>query len=245
MIRKYPKRALDDFIGDLSFAASDLRLMNKNPAPHYGNTKNSLRAMVVGMGPLELPKVKSLCIAGPPRSGKKVLVEALCTELDALMIDISPKHVAKVENLESVLSLVMMVARQVQPTVIFLDGAHKPFAWKIPSEEISENPRKLGPFLYRTIVKKLTNEDSVMLIATTNQPWNCSFSSLRQCFEKIVTLPPTLDYGTALMTWTAGLRSLNIYNFDVSALARVTRKYSTGDILEFIESHVDLRRRMR
>lgn len=219
--------------------------MGKNPTPHYGDIKNTLRSMVLGMGPLELPKVKSLCIAGPAKCGKKFLVEALCTEMDALMIDLSPSRVAKIDNLEEVLVFVLEMAKKLQPTVIFIDGAHKSFIRKISQEEIADDPAKLGKFLQRSVVKKLKADDAVMLIATTNQPWNCNFGALRKCYEKIVTFPSTLDYGTALMTWTKGLKTKNIRNFDASALARVTRNYTTGDILEFIESHVNLRRRMR
>lgn len=219
--------------------------MNKNAVPHYGDVKNSLRSMVLGMGPLNLPKVKSLCIAGPAKCGKKILAEALCTEMDAVMFDLSAKIVAPIENLNDVLVLVMQLAKKFQPSVIFIDGAHKPFIRNIPAEEVSEKPRKLGAFLLRNIVKKLTNEDSVMLLAITNQPWNCNFGLMRQCFERIVTLPPTLDYGTSLMTWNKGLEMKKIYDFNASSLAQVTRKYTIGDILDFIDHHVDLQRRMR
>lgn len=201
--------------------------------------------MVFGMGPLELPKVKSLCIAGPPNCGKKFLVEALCTEMDAVMIDLSPKNVAPIDDMVEFLNFIMEMAKKLQPTVIFIDGAHKPFIRSIPAAEVVEIPRKLGPFLFKNVVKKLKKEDAVMLMSTTNQPWNCNFGQMRKCFEKVVTFPPTLDYGTSLMTWKKGLREKRIYNFNASSLAQVTRNYTVGDILCFIDHHVDLRRRMK
>lgn len=236
---------MDDFIGDESFAAVELRTMNKNPIVTYGDIKNNLRSMLIGMGPLELPKVKSLCIAGPPKCGKKVLVEAICTELDAVMFDLSSKVIAPIPNLLEVLALVMQMAKKLQPSVIFIDGAHKPFIRKVAEDEIQEKPRKLGPFLFKRIVKKLSNDDAVLLLGTTNQPWNCGFGLLRMCYERIVMFPPTLDYGTALMTWNKGMQMKRIYDFNASSLAQVTRKYTTGDILELIDGHVDLRRRMK
>jgi IQ and AAA domain-containing protein len=245
IIRKYPKRSLDEFIGDQNFAAHELRMMNKTSVAHYGDIKNTLRLMVFGMGPLELPKVKSLCIAGPPKCGKKLLVEALCTEMEAVMFDLSAPKVKPIADMDEFLSFVMQMAKKLQPSVIFIEGAHKPFIRVVTNAEFSENPRKLGQFLMKKIVKKLKNEDAIMLMGTTNQPWNCNFMQLRQCYEKIVAFPPTLDYGTALMTWNKGLRLKKIYNFDASSLARVTRNYTIGDILDLIDRHVDLRRKMK
>lgn len=175
IIRKYPKRSLNDFIGDENYAALEMRMMNKNPTPHYGDVKNLLRSFVLGMGPLDLPKVKSLCIAGPPKCGKKFLVEALCTDMDAVMFDLSPIIIASIQDLKECLALVMQMAKKLQPSVIFIDGAHKPFIKTITDQEKTEIPRKLGFFLLKSVVKKLTNEDAVMLISTTNQPFNCNF----------------------------------------------------------------------
>lgn len=219
-------------------------MMNKNPVPHYGDIKNILRYLVLGMGPIELPKVKSLCIAGPPKCGKKFLVEALCTDMDALMFDLSPNNVAPIQDMKNVLALVMQMAKKFQPSVIFIDGAHKPFIRKMTDDEKAENPRKLGSYLLQSVVKKLNIEDAVMLMSTTNQPFNCNFGQLRQCYEKIIMFPPTLDYGTALMAWNKGLELKKIYNFDASALARVTRNYTIGEILEMINDHLNIRRRM-
>lgn len=46
-----------------------------------GEVKDILRTWTIGMGPLNIQKPKSICIAGPPGSGKKFLVYALATEI--------------------------------------------------------------------------------------------------------------------------------------------------------------------
>lgn len=236
---------MDEFIGDQNFAAHELRAMNKITQASYGDIKNTLRQLALGMGPLELPKVKSICIVGPHRCGKKLLVEALCTEMNVVMFDLSPKNIKPIKDMDEFVPLMMEMAKKLQPTVLFIDGAHKPFIRKMSNVDVREDSRKLGRYLLKKIVKKLKKEDKIMLMGTTNEPWNCNFNQLRKCFEKIVAFPPTLDYGTALMTWNKGLHSKGIYNFDASALARVTRKYTVGDILELIDCHVDLQRRIK
>lgn len=166
IIRKYPRRSLKDFIGDHNFAATEMRALNKPTVAHYGDIKSLLRNLIVGMGPIsELPKVKSICISGPPKCGKKLLVDALCAEMNAVLFDLSASIVQKLEyeSLSEILSLVMQVAKRVQPSVIFIDGAHKPFIRKIPPEEVGEEPRKLGKFLYAKIVNKISDDDAVIL----------------------------------------------------------------------------------
>lgn len=238
---------MDDFIGDENYAAQDLRELNIFTPPGYGDIKNTLRSLYIGYGSLELPKVNSLCIAGPRKCGKKFLVEALCDEMGAVMLDLSPKVVKPIpiDEMNEFLSFVMQMAKKLQPTVIFIDGAHKPFMRKMTEEDAKEEPKKLGKFLQKKVVKKLSKEDAVMLIGTTNDPGNCNIAQLRKCFDKVVTFPGTLDYGTALMAWNRGLYSKKVYDFDASGLAKVTRNYSTGDILELIDCHLNLRRRMK
>lgn len=241
---------MDEFIGDQNFAANEMRALNQPTwAPHYGDIKNLLRTLLLGMGSIEnLPKITSLCICGPKKCGKKLLVEALCSEMDAVVFDLSAKIVKQLNDLDTTLSLVIQVAKKLQPSVIFLDGAHKPFIKSIPPDEIADEPRKLGRFLFAKIAKKISANDAVLLIGTTNQPWNSNYVSLRACFQKFITFPAQLDYGTARMTWNEGLRKKKIYDFDdsaLSALAMVTRNYSIGDILDFIDKHIDRQRSLR
>jgi IQ and AAA domain-containing protein len=238
---------LDDFIGDQNFAANEMRNLNLSSwTPHYGDLKNLIKTLLLGMGSIQnLPKINSLCICGPEKCGKKLLVEALCNEMDAVVFDLSSKIVKQLDDLNTTLSLVIQVAKKLQPSVIFVDGAHKPFIKNITPDEIADEPRKLGRFLFAKITKKISATDAVLLIGTTNQPWNSNYASLRACFQKFITFPAQVDYGTTLMIWNEGLRKKKIYDFDTSALAAlamVTRNYSTGDILDLIDKHLDLKR---
>jgi SpoVK/Ycf46/Vps4 family AAA+-type ATPase len=188
--------------------------------------------------------IKSLCLVGPAKCGKKFLVEAICSEMDAIIFDISPKNVKDIENMPKFLSLVMQMAIKFQPSVILVDGAHKPFIRKITEKVKAENPKKLGKFLVKYIVRQLTAEDAVVLIGTTNEPWNCNPASLKSCYEKFLSFPTKLDYQTAMTAWRKGLEKKRIYNFDASSLGEVTRNFTTGDILDAIDSYVNLKRRV-
>lgn len=211
-----------------------------DPPPAYGDIKNYIQNEILGTA----ARLKSFCIIGPPKCGKKYLVEAFCTEMDAVMFDLSASKIQKIADVPYYLNIILQLAVKFQPSVLFIDGAHKPFIRQISDEIKSEDPRKLGRYLLKNIVKKLTNEDAVVLIGVTNEPWNCNFLQMRQCYEKFAVFPAKLDFGTAIKAWKTGLRMKRIINFDVSALAQVTRNFSIGDILETVDSCLDLKRRM-
>jgi hypothetical protein len=138
----------------------------------------------------------------------------------------------------------MQMAQKLQPSVLFIDGAHKPFIKKATGSVKEEDPRKLGKLLVKAIVKNISSEDAIMLIGVTNEPWNSKLKQMKQCYEKIVFFPPKLDYGTALMAWNRGLELKGIVNFDCSALAQVTRDYAIGDILDSIDAYIQFQRMM-
>lgn len=188
--------------------------------------------------------IKSLCITGPQKCGKKFLVEAICTEMDAIIFDISPPNVTDIEDMPKMLNLVMELARKFQPSVILVDGAHKPSIKRVPELIKHENPKKLGKFLTKYVVKQLTVEDAVVLIGTTSEPFNCNLASLKSCYKKFLIFPPKLDYQTAVWAWRKGLETKRIYNFNAASLGEVTRNFTTGDILDSIDSYVDMKRRV-
>lgn len=188
--------------------------------------------------------IKSLCVVGPAKCGKKFLVETICSEMDAIIFDISPIKVKEIENMPKFLNRLMQMARKFQPCIILVDGAHKPFIKKINEEIKHENPKKLGRFLIKNVLRQISPEDAVVLIGITNEPWNCNFSSLKSCYEKFVCFPTKLDYQTTINTWRKGLEKKRIFNFDASSLGEVTRNFTTGDILDSIDSCVNLKRRV-
>lgn len=240
IIRKYNKKSLDEFVGDRNYAARELRDRNKDPPQGYDDIKNLMQNWVLGTD----CNIKSLCIAGPSKCGKKFLVEAICSEMDAVIFDISPPNITAIQDVPKLLNLVMDLARKFQPSVILVDGAHKPSIKRVTEAIKHEDPKKLGKFLSRYVVKQLTVEDAVVLIGTTSEPFNCSLSALKSCYEKFLVFPSKLDYQTSVWAWKKGLELKRIYNFNASSLGEVTRNFTTGDILGSIDSYVDLRRRV-
>lgn len=77
------------------------------------------------------------------------------------------------------------MSRLLQPSIIFIDGAEKPFYKKIPPAEKIDEPKKMGRQLFKGIVKTIKAEDRVLLLGITKQPWAGKASGLKKAYERV------------------------------------------------------------
>lgn len=103
------------------------------------------------------PHIKSLLIAGPKGCGKDMLVHAICTEAGALLFDLTPANIVGKypgkSGLTMLIHLVLKVSRLLQPAVIYMDNAERPFVKKIPKTD-NTDPKRLKKDLPK-IVKSM------------------------------------------------------------------------------------------
>lgn len=214
----------------------------------HGNEelKQALRMCILGMGPLTLSKPKSILLVGPPKSGKKFLVRAIASETNSILFDLSPEKVAGFDDMNYFVELITQMAKVLQPTILMIDGGHKPFYKKVPKSEKGLEPKRFGKYLLKQILKSIKQQDKIMLIGTSNEPWNSKLGKMKKCYEKIFLLPRT-THGNVFITWRQELlKLLGIpRDISVSALAKVTQGYTTGEIIDCIQKTVGIRRRMK
>ncbi|KAJ9582282.1 hypothetical protein L9F63_003411, partial [Diploptera punctata] len=166
IIRKYPETQLSEFKGERSYAAHDLRKQGKDPLPSLGDIRQViLEYCILPMGSKIIhqtaPLVKSVLLAGPHGSGKDMLVHAICTEIGAVLFDLSPANIVGKypgkSGLIMLVHLVNKVSRLLQPSVIYMDGAEKPFLKKVPKTDKTD-PKRLKKDLPK-IVKGINQDD--------------------------------------------------------------------------------------
>ncbi|XP_053688841.1 dynein regulatory complex protein 11 [Sabethes cyaneus] len=249
IIRTYTKRQIDDFIGDYNYAAFEKRnYLDQDPPAALGEVRDIIRSWLFGFGPLVIPKPKSFCLIGPPGYGKTMLVEAICTETNSVLFDLSCPNIAPVDasDIPLFLHMVLKMARILQPTVIYIDQAHKPFYKKVPPEEKSLDPTKLNKYLFKLLVKQIKKDEKILLVGTSSQPWTAKLGKFKKCFEKFLIMPKT-DYGTTQLLWKHALnKKVGIgKDFDVSPLSMVTKGYSPQQIIGCVNQVLGIRRRMR
>lgn len=80
-----------------------------------------------------------------------------------------------------------------------MDNAEKPFVKKAPKTDKTD-PKRLKKDLPK-LIKNITNEDRVILIGTTNTPWDADQKLIYQTYDKVIFIPRP-DYGTMSMLWT-------------------------------------------
>lgn len=158
---------LSDFIGDRSY---------HHPVPHNKDQDlpiflGDVRQVIADNCIIPLlspnlhqttPHLKSILISGFKESGKNMLVHAICTEAGALLFDLTPSNIVGKypgkSGLTMLVHLVLKVARSLQPAVIYMNNAERPFVKKIPKTDATD-PKRLKKDLAK-IVKSKTSARS-------------------------------------------------------------------------------------
>ncbi|XP_039182160.1 dynein regulatory complex protein 11 isoform X2 [Crotalus tigris] len=196
------------------------------------------------------PLVKTLLLVGPEGVGKKMLIHALCTETGANLFNLSAANIAGKypgkAGLQLMLHMVFKVAKQLQPSVIWIGDTEKTFYRKVPKTEKEMEPKRLKKQLPK-ILKTLKTEDRILIIGTTNRPFDADIKPFCKVYKKII-LVPRPDYASRFVLWkhfiqqNGGLLSKQL---NISCLAQVSDGYAQGPILRAVQAVLTERRRMQ
>ncbi|XP_063234958.1 dynein regulatory complex protein 11 [Bacillus rossius redtenbacheri] len=250
IIKKYPEVRLSEFRGERSYAAYELRKEGKDSQPSLGDIRQlMMEYCILPLGSKTIhqmaPMVKSLMLAGPHGSGKDMLVHAVCTEVGAVLFDLSPANIVGKypgkSGLIMLIHLVNKVARLMQPAVIYMDTAEKPFMKKVPKTDKTD-PKRLKKDLPK-LVKNIGPEDQMLLIGTSHCPWECEQKALAQTYNKLVLIPRP-DYGSLACVWKEQLFQFAGVNrqFNISAMAKLSDGYTVGAILAAVREVMTCKR---
>ncbi|XP_069502115.1 IQ and AAA domain-containing protein 1-like [Ambystoma mexicanum] len=237
---------LMDFVGDFSYLGTTLRQGNVEPMPSLLDVRWNIAlhailplgsAFVHEKGPL----VKSILLAGPAGTGKRMLVHAVCTETGANLFDLSPDNISSkypgTSGLQMLMHLVLKVGRLLQPSVIWIGDTEKVFYKKVPKEEKQSDPKRLKKYIPKAL-KLLKPEDRVLFIGTSNKPFAADVKTFCKAYEKII-LVPRPDYASRFVLWKHLIKKNGgtISNkLDPSNLAKISDGYSPAMISQVVKS---------
>ncbi|XP_066093644.1 IQ and AAA domain-containing protein 1-like [Saccopteryx bilineata] len=255
ILKKNKAVALKDFVGDCLYLGSILNLANKLSMPSLFDTQQNIALYgVLRLGSQDIhsmaPLIRSILLVGPSGMGKKMLVNAVCTETGANLFDLSPanlkgKYPGKA-GVQMMMHLVFKVARLLQPSVIWIGDAEKNFYKKVPKEEKEMDPKRIRKDLTKAL-RLLNPGDRVLLIGTTNRPQLAEMKGLCQTYERVLFMPQP-DYASRYVLWKHLLYAQGVQvtqNLDISALAKVSDGYTSGHILQAIRSVLTQRRMLQ
>ncbi|KAI5108887.1 IQ and AAA domain-containing protein 1 isoform X1 [Silurus meridionalis] len=237
---------LRDYLGEYSYLGTSLRQADIEPMPSLSDVRQLIALYgVLPLGSQSVhergPLIRSLLLAGPSGVGKRMLLHALCTETGANLFNLSPanltgKYPGK-SGLEYLLHMVLKVARQLQPSVIWIGDAEKTFYKKVPKQEKEMEPKRLKKDLPK-VVKSIKAEDRVLLVGTSRRPFDADLKAMCKVYKKIILIPRP-DYASRINLWKELLKMRGVRfspSLDLSSLAKVTDGYTQGHILHAVGS---------
>ncbi|XP_030658981.1 dynein regulatory complex protein 11 isoform X6 [Nomascus leucogenys] len=236
---------LSDYIGDYSYLGTTLRQVSIEPMPSLLDVRQLIT--LYGIWPLgsaavheKAPLVKSLLLAGPSGVGKKMLVHAICTETGANLFNLSSSNIAGKypgkNGLQMMLHAVFKVARQLQPSVVWIEDTEKTFYKKVPNAEKMNEPKRLKKHLPQ-ILKLLKPDDRILIVGTTRRPFDAELQSFCKVYQKII-LVPRPDYASRYVLWKQIIeRNGGVLTsaLNVSCLAKVTDGFTQGHIVKVVK----------
>uniref|UniRef100_A0A8C4TDS3 IQ motif containing with AAA domain 1 n=1 Tax=Erpetoichthys calabaricus TaxID=27687 RepID=A0A8C4TDS3_ERPCA len=247
-----PAVRLSDFIGEFSYLGTTLRQADVEPMPSLSDVRQLMA--LHGVLPLgsqavheKAPLLKTLLLTGPSGVGKKMLVHALCTETGANLFNLSPANISGKypgkSGLQMMLHMVFKVARQLQPSVVWIGETEKTFYKKVPKAEKEMEPKRLKKDLPK-IVKSLKAEDRVLIVGTTRRPFDADLKPFCKVYKKII-LVPRPDYSSRLVLWRhIILRHGGLITdlLDLSSVSKVSDGYTQTHILQAVQAVLTERR---
>ncbi|XP_075036492.1 dynein regulatory complex protein 11 isoform X1 [Mixophyes fleayi] len=242
---------MSNFIGEYSYLGTTLRQADIEPMPSLSDVKQLL--VLYGVLPLgcesvyeKAPLVKALLLAGPAGVGKKMLVNAVCNETGANLFNLSPSNIAGKypgkSGLQMMLHMVLKVARQVQPSVIWIEDAEKTFCKKVPKTEKQLDPKRLKKDLPK-LLKSIKPEDRILVVGTSQRPFDAEVKPFCKIYKKII-LVPRPDYAARLVLWKKLISQHvdNAISLNFSALAKITDGFTPGHMVQAVDMVLNERR---
>lgn len=174
---------------------------------------------------------RGLLLFGPPGNGKTMLAKAVAHESRAKFFNISASSLTSkwVGEGEKLVKALFAMARELQPSVIFIDEVDALLSRRRESEHDSMRRLK-NEFLLSFDGMNTSEGDRVLVMAATNRPQELDDAALRR-FEKRIYIPlPSLEARQSVLQ-----NLLSKHNHTVSAghlemVARACEGYSGSDL---------------
>jgi ATP-dependent 26S proteasome regulatory subunit len=186
VLKKLMPARITDLIGQPNLLRTKEELSTElMPDPSYFDVRQAV-VELIGL-PLgsqfvkeRIDKLHYFLFFGPHGSGKTLIIRALASECDALVLELSPltlePKINDKKELNKMLAMTFNVAKTFPPAIIYMDEVENIFKGKKKKKKgaggaAGPNFTKLRKTLTKYKKKVLKKEDRVAVIASTNKPW--------------------------------------------------------------------------
>ncbi|XP_028047740.1 dynein regulatory complex protein 11 isoform X2 [Monomorium pharaonis] len=252
IIRNYPIVFLRDWFGDLSYQNYEARRESRDYKHRLGEIKQLvLEYCILPLISKEThklaPLVRSVCIYGLPGVGKTSLANAICSEIGALLFNVSPsvlfdKYVGK-EQQQRLIDIISKVAHIYAPSIIFLDAGEKPWLKKVSLQEMSLKPKQFANHFVK-LKNDIKPGDQILFLSLSEEPQKAT-NEFVKFHDKFIMVPAT-DYNTLYMYYKNLLMKYQGVDrdIDISCLAKMSVGIPLNFIRQALEKVLSLRRRI-
>ncbi|XP_057339265.1 spastin isoform X1 [Microplitis mediator] len=174
---------------------------------------------------------RGLLLFGPPGNGKTLLARAVATQCNATFFSISAasltsKYVGEGEKLVRAL---FAIARELQPSVIFIDEVDSLLSERRDNEH--EASRRLKTeFLVEFDGLPCNPDERVLVMAATNRPQELDEAALRRFPKRVYVTLPDLQTRVTLLKRLLGKHSDPLTTEELHKTAILTEGYSGSDL---------------
>ncbi|KAG7462854.1 hypothetical protein MATL_G00189130 [Megalops atlanticus] len=174
---------------------------------------------------------RGLLLFGPPGNGKTMLAKAVAMESNATFFNISAasltsKYVGEGEKLVRAL---FAVARELQPSIIFIDEIDSLLCERREGEHDSSRRLKTE-FLIEFDGVQSGGDDRVLVMGATNRPQELDEAVLRRFPKRVYVTLPSEETRFSLLKNLLGKHGNPLNHQELVQLAKLTEGYSGSDL---------------
>ncbi|XP_072188900.1 spastin isoform X4 [Excalfactoria chinensis] len=174
---------------------------------------------------------RGLLLFGPPGNGKTMLAKAVAAESNATFFNISAasltsKYVGEGEKLVRAL---FAVARELQPSIIFIDEVDSLLCERREGEHDASRRLKTE-FLIEFDGVQSSGEDRILVMGATNRPQELDDAVLRRFTKRVYVSLPNEETRFILLKNLLSKQGSPLTQKELAQLARMTDGYSGSDL---------------
>uniref|UniRef100_A0AAG5CSK6 Spastin n=1 Tax=Anopheles atroparvus TaxID=41427 RepID=A0AAG5CSK6_ANOAO len=175
---------------------------------------------------------KGLLLFGPPGNGKTLLARAVATECSATFFSISAASLTSkyVGDGEKLVRALFAVARELQPSIIFIDEVDSVLSERSSNEHEATRRLKTEFLVQFDGLPANTEADKIVVMAATNRPQELDEAALRRFPKRVYVTLPDKDTRELLLRRLLQKQGSPLSDADLKRLALLTEGYSGSDL---------------
>ncbi|XP_049279721.1 spastin isoform X1 [Anopheles funestus] len=175
---------------------------------------------------------KGLLLFGPPGNGKTLLARAVATECSATFFSISAATLTSkyVGDGEKLVRALFAVARELQPSIIFIDEVDSVLSERSSNEHEATRRLKTEFLVQFDGLPANSEADKIVVMAATNRPQELDEAALRRFPKRVYVTLPDRDTRELLLRRLLQKQGSPLSDADLAHLAQLTDGYSGSDL---------------